>query len=102
MTRAGRARWHTVELPGDCAVIELDGRQILVLRTERGVFAFDARCPHAGNPLSEGEVVGDSLVCAYHGWRFDLETGACMAGEEAVHRYPVEKHGDEIRIRLAD
>jgi nitrite reductase/ring-hydroxylating ferredoxin subunit len=48
----------------------------------------------------DGEVLGDVLECAYHGWRFDLATGACLVGDEAAHRYPAEFRGEEIRIRL--
>ena len=89
-----------VRLAGDRGTFEVDGEEILVVRTERGVYAFDARCPHAGNPLVEGEVLGETLVCAFHGWKFDLETGECLFGEEPVRRYPAEARGDEIVIDL--
>jgi nitrite reductase/ring-hydroxylating ferredoxin subunit len=36
------------------AVVRHDGRQILVLQTERGLYACANRCPHEGYPLSEG------------------------------------------------
>ena len=88
----------TVTLAGDRATFFVGGEEVLVLRTDRGVYALEARCPHAGNPLVEGEVVGGTLVCAFHGWRFDLETGACLAGEEPVRRYPAELVGDEVLI----
>jgi len=87
-------------LAGDRAVVELEGRRILLLRVGDDVHAFDNACPHEGNPLVEGEVLGDVLECAYHGWRFDLATGACLAGDGAAHRYPVELRGDEVRILL--
>lgn len=35
------------------------------------------RCCHRGAPLSLGHVAGDTLACAYHGWRFD-SSGACV------------------------
>lgn len=28
-----------------------------------------------GGPLGEGEVDGTCVVCPWHGWRYDLETG---------------------------
>ncbi len=90
----------TVALTGERTVTEIGGREILVLRTDRGVYALDARCPHAGNPLSEAELLGDTLVCAFHGWRFDLETGACLLGDEPVRRYAAELVGDEAVIDL--
>jgi nitrite reductase/ring-hydroxylating ferredoxin subunit len=81
-------------------VIELDGRQLLLLRVEGEVHAFENACPHEGNPLADGEVLGDTLECAYHGWRFDLGTGACLVGDEPARRYPVEVAGSELRILL--
>ena len=47
-------------------------------------------------------MLGDVLECAYHGWRFDLATGACLVGDKAARRYPVELAGDELLIRLGD
>jgi nitrite reductase/ring-hydroxylating ferredoxin subunit len=37
---------------------------------------------------------------SYHGWRFDLGTGACLFGDEPARRYEVELAGDELRIHL--
>jgi nitrite reductase/ring-hydroxylating ferredoxin subunit len=95
--------WRSVPahvLQGDRAVVELEGRRILLLRVGDDLHALDDACPHEGNPLEHGEVLGDVLECAYHGWRFDLATGACVVGEVAAHRYPAELRGEEIRIRL--
>ncbi len=38
--------------------------------------AFADECPHRKVPLSEGRIEDDgSLLCSYHGWRFDGEGG---------------------------
>jgi nitrite reductase/ring-hydroxylating ferredoxin subunit len=95
--------WLTVPadvLVGDRAVVATDDREIVILRVDGELHAFDNACPHQGNPLVEGEVLGDVLECAYHGWRFDLGTGACLVGEEAARRYPVERAGEQLRILL--
>ena len=46
-----------------------------LLRVDDEIHAFDNACPHQGNPLVDGDVRGDQLECAYHGWRFDLAHG---------------------------
>ena len=40
------------------------------------VHAWEDRCPHRGTPFSLGSVEGDSVRCAYHGWRFASD-GRC-------------------------
>jgi nitrite reductase/ring-hydroxylating ferredoxin subunit len=82
------------------ATVEAEGRALAVFRVDGEVHAVENECPHAGNPLVEGELLGGVLTCAYHGWRFDLESGACLYGEEALRRYPAEVRGGEIWIRL--
>lgn len=79
-------------------LVRIDEREIAVFVTGGSVVAFDNACPHQGNPLVEGDVLGPTLVCAYHSWRFDLETGACLFGDEPLHLYPAELHGGEVWI----
>jgi phenylpropionate dioxygenase-like ring-hydroxylating dioxygenase large terminal subunit len=40
-------------------------------------FALLDACPHRGMPLSYGWFDGESVQCAYHGWRFDALSGKC-------------------------
>jgi nitrite reductase/ring-hydroxylating ferredoxin subunit len=98
------ARSHRVPLAalGDAgrAVVKVDGREIAVFKIGDAVYAFENACPHEGNPLIEGEIGGETLTCAYHLWRFDLATGACLSGDEPARCYPVRLEGDEIRIEL--
>jgi renierapurpurin 18,18'-hydroxylase len=53
-------------------------QQPLVLYRDRSgqVHALEDRCPHRQVKLSEGQVSGNEIVCAYHGWHFDA-SGAC-------------------------
>jgi phenylpropionate dioxygenase-like ring-hydroxylating dioxygenase large terminal subunit len=65
--QAGRAR--TVLLLG---IPLLVGR-----RSDRGLFALRDLCPHRGIPLSAGWFDGETVMCKYHGWRFDPCSGRC-------------------------
>lgn len=96
-------RWLSVpadSLVAGRVVVEADGREIVILRADGAYYAFDNACPHQGNPLMDGEVLGDVLECAYHGWRFDLGTGACLVGDEPARRYPLELVDGELHVRI--
>ena len=81
----------------------LDGLPIVLCRIEAGVFALTDRCSHAGWPLSEGRVRGETLVCPYHGARFSLKDGTPLAGpaREPVQCHSVRIEGDDILIAKA-
>jgi nitrite reductase (NADH) small subunit len=71
-----------------------DGRRFAVfpLVDERGggFRVTDADCPHNGGPLAEGRVDGSTLVCPWHWYRFDLESGACATSPRfRLAVYPV-------------
>jgi nitrite reductase/ring-hydroxylating ferredoxin subunit len=80
------------------AVVDVDGTEIVVFLVDGEPRAFANACPHEGNPLCEGELLGDTLTCAFHGWRFDLATGACLSGDEPARVYPAEVQGDEVVV----
>jgi nitrite reductase/ring-hydroxylating ferredoxin subunit len=48
---------------------------LLLVHTDKGVFATDDRCPHMSAPLSIGELDGCIVACPLHEGRFDLESG---------------------------
>jgi nitrite reductase/ring-hydroxylating ferredoxin subunit len=80
------------------AVVEVDGTEIALFLVEGRPHAFVNACPHEGNPLLEGDVLGGTLVCAFHGWKFDLATGACLAGDEPARVLRAELQGTEIVV----
>jgi nitrite reductase/ring-hydroxylating ferredoxin subunit len=55
----------------------LDQRLVLYRLTDGKVTAARDLCLHRGIPLSMGFLEGDTLVCAYHGFRYDGD-GRCV------------------------
>lgn len=80
--------WHPVcradDLPGPVGV-QLLGRDLVVARLGTAapaggagrVAALADRCPHRSTRLSVGEIDGNCLRCAYHGWGFGAD-GRCV------------------------
>jgi nitrite reductase/ring-hydroxylating ferredoxin subunit/uncharacterized membrane protein len=69
---------------------EYHGTPILLVRKGERIFALAETCSHFGGPLSEGKLIGDSIVCPYHDSRFTLNDGRVINGP-AVHPQPCLK-----------
>lgn len=77
-----------------------DGKEAVLFRTSKGYFAVGNRCPHAGARLHDGGVKGNVLICNWHGWRFDLETGQCLTEYWArLKTFPVLVEQEKVYIQ---
>ena len=76
------------------------GRAIVVWRSSLGrAVAFDDWCPHQGNRLSDGAVLGTVLRCAGHGWEFGTD-GWCERAGIATAVHEVDERDGEVRVRV--
>ncbi len=82
--------------------VVVDGVELVLVHDAGEVRAFDARCPHQGLLLSEGELKDGSLVCRGHGYRFDVKTGRCREeGKDlCLHPYPLKTEGAAVLVQL--
>jgi nitrite reductase (NADH) small subunit len=77
------------------------GRKIALFFVDGAVIATSGRCPHARGPIHEGEVSGSTLTCPWHGYNFDLRTGACEDDPDLnLERFAVDVQGDDILVSL--
>jgi nitrite reductase/ring-hydroxylating ferredoxin subunit len=74
---------------GTMKMIKVDGHRVCLVRTRGGLHAIDHACPHEGYGLTQGELDGDLLTCAWHNWKFRVSDGTCVQGEESVRTHPV-------------
>jgi 3-phenylpropionate/trans-cinnamate dioxygenase ferredoxin component len=78
--------------------------RISVARVDDRLYAFDDLCTCAERacPLSGGLLIGTTLMCQCHGSRFDITTGAVIAGPAPtpLHVYEVHQADGNIEIRL--
>lgn len=80
----------------------LDIPVVIYRKADGSPVALHDRCPHRFAPLSMGRRLGDDVVCAYHGLRFDC-SGKCnhnphgnghIPAKAEVRSFPLmERHG---------
>ena len=92
------------DLPvGSMRMVRADGRRLCLVRTSDGVFALDHACPHEGYGLTQGVLDGNLLTCAWHNWKFRVDDGACVLGEEDVRTHPVAVAADgSLHVTVAE
>ena len=61
--------------PATMRAVEVKGRRLILVHTEGEVQALDARCPHRGGPLDQGNLWQGIVECPWHHYRYDARTG---------------------------
>ena len=67
----------------------VEGAEVAVFNTRKGLYATQADCPHRRGPLADGLLGGATVVCPFHAWKFDLATGEALLGQCGIRTYPV-------------
>jgi len=63
---------------------------VIVMRIAGELVAVPGVCPHEDVPLATGELRGHAIVCAGHGYAFDVRTGRCQHDPALeLRRYPI-------------
>lgn len=76
--------------PGEGREFLVDGERIAVFRLRSGaVRATQADCPHKQGPLVDGLIGGETVICPFHSWKFDLATGLPILGDCSLAIYAV-------------
>jgi len=79
--------------------VEAAGKQIALFNVGGKFYAIDNACKHRGGPLGEGEVDGGMVTCPWHGWEYDVTTGANLDDPSVrLGCYPVKVEGNDILI----
>jgi len=79
----------------------VNGVSLLLIQDEGRRYLILNQCPHQQAPLSNGAVVNNEIHCAYHGMRFNLESGSSSDGcSEKLHFFPIAYDGASLGVDL--
>lgn len=85
--------------PGESLRVEIGDHYVSVWNVEGEYHAISDCCPHQGAPLSEGYLDGETVICCWHAWMFNVKTGKNDTFPDlAVPRFGVKIEGDDIFI----
>ena len=88
-------------LPGQGRVVKTDGIEIALFNVDGSFHAIGNVCRHRGGPLGEGSLDGSVVTCPWHGWEYDVTTGAVLANAALkVPVYRTEVNGDDVLVEL--
>ncbi len=78
----------------------VDGEQIAVFRLRDNTLrATQARCPHAGGPLADGQSDPTTIICPLHTRAFSFTDGTCAEGDR-INVYPVRTEDGQIVLEI--
>jgi len=87
--------------PGTGKTVEVNGVWIALFNVAGSFFAVDNTCPHAGGPIGEGQLSGETVTCPWHGWSFNVRTGEREGNPNiTVACCPVRIEGNKVQIAL--
>ncbi len=99
--------------------VSLNNRNYGIYQVDDEYYALSDKCPHRGGSLCGGPVTGTAMPvdiqkqgmyfeygrdkelirCSWHGWEFDIKTGACLADNRLKAR-KIELQRDNNKIYL--
>ncbi|HLA65605.1 MAG TPA: Rieske (2Fe-2S) protein [Candidatus Saccharimonadales bacterium] len=74
---------------------------LVLVRRGDVVYALNETCPHAGGPLAEGHLDGDTIVCPWHGSALRLSDGAVRHGPSTSRQvaYRARINGEQVEVQ---
>lgn len=80
---------------------DINGKSILVCRAGGKLHAVDGICPHRGAQLGTGALQGNAVICPWHDWAFDVETGCGLTNPmSTLSKYDVSVSDGQIVVRI--
>ena len=89
------------EIPVNTAkAVDVGGQKVAVFNAGGSFYATSNACAHRGGPLAEGDLDGTIVTCPWHGWSYDVTSGAATHQSASVKSYPVKIEGEDVLVEI--
>ncbi len=79
----------------------VEGHKMALFKVDGAYHAIANLCLHRGGPLADGELNGHIVTCPWHGWKYDIRTGAFeIIPTLKVKSYKVELKGEDLYLEM--
>ena len=83
--------------------LQVEGRDVVLIRQGDEFFALPDRCTHARYPLNDAELLEGKIKCAHHGATFDLHTGKpTLPAVKKIRLYDVEIVDGRVMVSMQE
>ena len=62
---------------GKIKLVKIKDQEIAVYNVKNKIYATQNKCLHEKGPLNEGSLDNNTVMCPWHGWRYNIENGSC-------------------------
>ncbi len=78
--------------------------EILIANLDGKLYCLDGRCTHAGAPLAEGFLHGETITCPWHYSKFEIKGGKVLQGpaNKALRVYETKINDGQLFVELGD
>jgi nitrite reductase/ring-hydroxylating ferredoxin subunit len=93
---------NRADLPaeGEAKEFTLGDKVVCIANVDGRYSAMDNVCVHRGGPLGQGVVLDGKVVCPWHGWMYDPQTGVPDVNPKMkVAVYPIKIEGDDVFVQ---
>jgi nitrite reductase/ring-hydroxylating ferredoxin subunit len=83
-------------------LVEAGGKSIALFKLGASYYAIENTCTHRGGPLADGQVMGEDVICPWHGARYSIKTGAVLSppAPQGVKSFPVRVQGTDVEVEV--
>lgn len=86
---------------GERKIVEIEGLSIGIFRHKERWIALHNHCLHRGGPVCTGPLEGDVLVCPWHGYKYDINSGRLLVDPGVrLEGYPVVERDGELYVNI--
>lgn len=107
----------------DCRILSIDGVEVGIFNIGEKLIAYENRCPHMGGPVCQGKLFNKveekltdqmkstglkfgkdrHVVCPWHGYEFNLETGRHPGSEKVrLRRFDLTVRAGDVFVAIPE